>query len=326
MLSKRLRRRLRQIDDAPKSPAEAQRPEDAADRASTPAEPVHTGMPELSRRRLAEQVRRSREPLPAPAPVSPPPIPIPCGPLEELVPGEAVASEQGAYWRVAGPAYEMLPHGTEVLERFGRLTDVLGDEAEGLLAHLRGLAPREFALLDTETAGLASAPIFLVGMIVWEADAPGEALSVQMFARDYAEERAVLAQAAALLAGRSVLMTYNGRSFDLPMLRERMIYHALGACPEPATHLDLLHEIRARFRGRWEDCRLQTLERRLCGRSRFGDIDGADIPQAWHDFVHTGDAGRIAQIMEHNRLDLITMLEVLPHLRPAASGDPHTPA
>ncbi len=325
MLSKRLRRRLRQIDDAAGPPTEPEGPEDATDRASAPAEPVRAGAPELSRRRLAEQARRSRE-APAPAPAQPPPIEVPSGPLEELVPGEAVAGKEGAYWRVAGPAREMLPHGAEVLERFGRLTGLLGDEAEGLLAHLRGIAPRQFALLDTETAGLASAPIFLVGMIVWEADVPGEALSVQMFARDYAEERAVLAEAGALLAGRSVLITYNGRSFDLPMMRERMIYHALGACPEPATHLDLLHEVRARFRGRWEDCRLQTLEKRLCGRSRLGDIDGAEIPQAWHDFVHTGDAGRIAQIMEHNRLDLITMLEVLPHLRPDTSSEPHIPA
>ncbi len=326
MLSKRLRRLLRQIDDGPKPPAEAERPGGPADRASPPAQPVRAGAPELSRKRLAQQARRARGSASPPAPATPPAIAVPSGPLDELVPGEVVVCEHGAYWRVTRPARELLPHGEEVLRGFGRLTALLGDEAGGLLAHLRGLAPRQFALLDTETAGLASAPIFLVGMIVWEADAPQAALSVQMFARDYAEERAVLAEAARLLAGRSVLMTYNGRSFDLPMMRERMIYHALGACPEPATHLDLLHEIRARFRGRWEDCRLQTLERHLCGRARVGDIDGAEIPQAWHDFVHTGDAGRIAQIMEHNRLDLITMLEVLPYLRPDASNEPHIPA
>lgn len=309
MLSRRLLRRLRQIDKGPKRPTDPVRESD--ERESTSPELVRTGMPELSRRRLAEQVRRSRESAPSsPASDSVAKPPTPGGPLEQLVPGECVTTEHGSCWRVTEPAHTMLPHGAEVLARFERLTRQLSDEPDGL----RGVPLRRIALLDTETAGLSSAPIFLVGMIVWETDAADQALSVQLFARDYAEERAVLAEAAGLLTQRSVLLTYNGRSFDLPMMRERMVYHALGECPEPAVHLDLLHEVRSRFRGYWEDCRLQTLEKHLCGRRRVDDIDGAEIPQAWHDFVHTGDASLIARIIEHNRMDLMTMLEVLPYL------------
>jgi uncharacterized protein len=170
-------------------------------------------------------------------------------------------------------------------------------------------------LLDTETAGLASAPVFLVGMIIWRSDAVDDAVSLQLLARDYSEERVVLAASAELLEGRRVLMTYNGKSFDLPLMRERMIYHGLGDCPEPPCHVDLLHLIRARYRDRWENCRLLTLEQKLCGRSRWDDIDGARIPDAYHDFVRTGDAACMARVLEHNRLDLITMLEALPHLQ-----------
>jgi hypothetical protein len=240
---------------------------------------------------------------------------VPSGPLEELAPGEIAECDEGAYWLVSGPAREMLPHGAQILERFERLTALLSEEQRGPLGTLRGLRPTDIVLLDTETAGLSSAPIFLIGVIVWDSDGAAEALSLQLFARDYAEERAVLAASAELLRGRSALMTYNGRSFDMPLMRERMIYHGLGDCPEPPAHMDLLHAIRSRFKGEWDNCKLQTCEKRLCGRSRLGDIDGADIPNAWHDFVHTGDAGQMAQVLEHNRLDLITMLEVLPHLQ-----------
>ncbi len=321
MLSKRLRRRLRQIDDGalprPATDAPASEPEEQGERPSEPVREhvsVRVGDPALSRDRLSRQVRGADD-AGADACAPPTPFPVASGPLEELVPGEAVECADGAYWRVAGPAREMLPHGAEILQRFHALTALLGAEDDGPLAGLRGLAPTQLVLLDTETAGLSSAPIFLVGLIVWDSDAASEALSLQLFARDYAEERAILAATAELLRDRRALMTYNGRSFDVPMLRERMVYHGLGDCPEPPAHMDLLHAIRARFRGHWENCKLQTLEKHLCGRSRLGDIEGAQIPDAWHEFVHSGDAGRMAQVLEHNRLDLITMLEVLPHLQ-----------
>ncbi|MGC9320159.1 MAG: ribonuclease H-like domain-containing protein [Armatimonadota bacterium] len=320
MLPKRLRRRLRQLDDGPAEKPAREREGQAAGGGADPDEDagqpqaVRAGESGLSRERLAEQARRSRESRPPPEASRLREIQPPSGPLEELAPGECVEGEHGSYWLVRGAAAELLPHGPQVLADLERVVASIDEAEEGSLAHLRGVPPRHLALLDTETGGLSSAPVFLVGMIVWESDAAGEALSVQMLARHYAEERAVLAEAARLLADRRVLMTYNGRSFDIRMMRERMIYHALGQCPEPPAHLDLLHVVRARFRGRWEDCKLQTLERNLCGRSRWADIEGAEIPDAWHEFVHTGDAGRMAQVLEHNRLDLITMLEVLPHL------------
>lgn len=302
MLSKRLRRRLRQIDDGP-------RPAPEPERSAPAARPVRAGVPELSRRRLTERLRAA-----APGPPGPSAPPLPSGPLAELVPGTSVEGEQGACWLVEQRVADALPHGATILSAF---EGIIGahEAADELHARLAGLRPADIVLLDTETGGLSSAPVFLVGLIIWPGERAHEGRVLQMLARDYAEERAVLAEAAHLLAGRRVLMTYNGRAFDLPMIRERMIYHGLGPCPEPPTHLDLLHEVRARFRHDWPDCRLQTLERRLCGRSRWDDIEGAAIPDAWHEFVHSGDAGRIAQILEHNRLDLITMLEALPHLR-----------
>ncbi len=313
MLSKRLRRRLRQIDEG--SPENADDTSaDREDTQTTRSEPVRVGDRVLSRDRLKRRAAGTTDDTDeaeAPEPSGPP---VASGPLEELAPGEVIEHPAGSYWLVSGQAAEMLPHGEQILKGFERLTALLSEPAGSILDDLRGLSPTDLVLLDTETAGLSSAPVFLVGAIVWDADDAREARYLQLFARDYAEEAAVLDACGELLGGRRALMTYNGRSFDLPLIRERMIYHGLGDGWDRPAHLVLLHAIRARFRDQWESCTLQTCEKRLCGRSRWGDIDGADIPDAWHDFVHTGDAGRMVQVLEHNRLDLITMLEVLPCL------------
>jgi len=298
MLDKRIRQRLRHID-----------------RAEQPSRPQPAGSPPAAERgaaldeQVAEVIART-----VPRPDAPPP---PTGPLEVLAPGRVIEGEHGSLYVVEARPADVLPSLEHTLERLEGLLAALGPEGDPL-APLRGTSVPELVLLDTETAGLSSAPVFLVGMLLWTEMAPERASLVQLMARDYAEERAMLAETARLLGQRRVLMTYNGRSFDMPMLRERTIYHGLPRLTEPERHLDLLSVVRGCFRGQWEDCKLQTLEKRLCGRERWGDIEGGEIPQAYHDFVQDGDAGRMKLVLEHNRLDLITMLEILPLLQEAA--------
>lgn len=177
----------------------------------------------------------------------------------------------------------------------------------------RGLAPlsaatlEQVAFLDIETTGLHGRPVFLVGAMTCEA---GELVVRQYFARDYSEERALLWQVHEALSAASVLVSFNGKAFDVPYLRDRMAYHRL---PGDATHgqVDLLHPCRRRWRRRLPDCRLQTLERHLCRRVRTGDIPGYLIPQRYHEFVHSGDPKLVAPIFHHNRLDLVAMAELL---------------
>ena len=302
MLSKRLRRRLRDLD---RTGAVPERPAGGVPGPQTQQEPAAEAADRLTDRIAQAQVRL--EPRPAP----PPP---PSGLLEELAPGQAVQTEHGTLYLIEALPVEVLPGSEPIIERLGRLMASGPTGSDDPLAPLRGLPVSDLLLLDTETAGLAAAPVFLVGLVMWRGDAAEDATVLQLLARDYSEERAMLAETARLLARGRLLMTYNGRSFDLPMLRERTVYHGLPRLTEPERHLDLLGVARSRLRGRLEDCKLQTLERCLCGRERWADIEGAEIPQAYHDFVADGDAGRIRLVLEHNRLDLMTMLEVLPHL------------
>jgi uncharacterized protein YprB with RNaseH-like and TPR domain len=162
-------------------------------------------------------------------------------------------------------------------------------------------------LVDTETVGFHGRPLFMIGMVRHIDD---ELVLTQYFARSYAEEAGILERFAALLPEVELLISFNGKAFDWPFVRDRMIYHRL-ACEPEFDHLDLLHPSRRRWRSELPNCKLQTLERYLCGRWRSGDIPGEEIPQRYHDFVREQDARLVAPIFHHNRLDLITMMELL---------------
>jgi hypothetical protein len=174
----------------------------------------------------------------------------------------------------------------------------------------------DLLFLDIESCGLIPAPVFLVGLMHY---AEGQFRFEQLLARDYSEEAAILRAFAERLAGAQVLVTFNGKSFDMTLLRQRCAFHGVEVTPRLAFHLDLLHESRRRWRGSVPNCRLQTLEQHLCGRRRVGDIPGALIAEAYHTFVRSGDAKTIADILHHNLLDLLTMGELVCHLLSGAA-------
>lgn len=160
--------------------------------------------------------------------------------------------------------------------------------------------------LDIESAGFMGRPIFLIGVMRPRGD---DLVITQFLAADYSQERALLAHCAEATEDLQVLVTFNGKCFDLPFLRDRMTYHRVSRRLEVEL-VDLLWPARRRWRGVLPDCRLQTLERHLCRRARPGDIPSALIPERYHEFVRTQDASLIAPIMRHNRLDLLTMAEL----------------
>ena len=161
-----------------------------------------------------------------------------------------------------------------------------------------------------ETTGLGTALTILIGTLVWSEDG---LLCRQFLARTYAEEVGILAHFAQEARRKRLFVTFNGKTFDIPSLRARAAATGV-VLPEPEFHFDLLHAARRRFGGLLPDCRLQTLERRICGRHRVEDIAGADIGRAYHDFVRTGDAREIALIVKHNQHDLLTMAELMTRL------------
>ncbi|MFQ6041003.1 MAG: ribonuclease H-like domain-containing protein [Candidatus Poribacteria bacterium] len=176
--------------------------------------------------------------------------------------------------------------------------------------------PSQVLFLDIETTGLSNSPLFLVGIMYFTDTDKGEPTFKigQLFARDYSEEISLLHYLNELFANFAVFATFNGLSFDIPFIRNRMIYHRI----EPQIdhfHFDILHHSRRKWRGQVPNCKLQTLETHICNRRRIGDIPSDLIPDAYHEFVKTGDTLLLKEIFQHNALDLITMAELIVALR-----------
>jgi hypothetical protein len=161
--------------------------------------------------------------------------------------------------------------------------------------------------LDTETTGLAGGTgtcAFLIGLGAIE----GTKFVVrQFFLRDYPEEKAMLAALAEALKTHEGLVTFNGKTFDVPLLETRF---ALARMQSPFTrllHLDLLHPARRLWKLRLESCRLGHLESEVLGVHREGDVEGSEIPSIYFDYLTTGDARGLQPVFYHNALDIVSL-------------------
>jgi hypothetical protein len=167
--------------------------------------------------------------------------------------------------------------------------------------------------LDTETTGLATAAgtvAFLVGVGWWEGDAFRQ---VQLLVPDHSDEPAMLATLAELIPPDGWLVTYNGRSFDWPLLVARYRLHG-SPPPVHAGHLDLLPVVRRLFRHRMADARLRTAEEDLLGIRRRGDVEGWEIPGRYLAFLRGGPAEPLAEVARHNDQDVRSLARLLGHL------------
>src|SRR5208282_4469171 len=163
--------------------------------------------------------------------------------------------------------------------------------------------------LDTETTGLAGGTgtyPFLVGIAWWDA---GGLQVEQLFLRDFSEEHSLLHELAARLAERPVLVTFNGKSFDWPLLENRFTMTRSISTPQLAAHIDLLHPARALWKLRLGSVRLVELERHVLDAPRLGwrredDVASAMIPQYYFDYLRGGSADPLIGVLRHNQMDL----------------------
>lgn len=230
--------------------------------------------------------------------------------IAEAVPGEVVPHGGGTFYRVLTDASAVWPTAESFYSEYLVALASPSFAEAGRLEVLRPLASvkaHEVCYLDIETTGLSMSPLFLIGLMY---ESGGRLVLDQLFARDYSEEETVLRYLAELMGRFRILVTFNGITFDVPFIQERMTLHRLEPW-KPETHIDLLPLARSVVGARTPNHRLQTLEAHLCQRKRVGDIKGADIPEAYHEFVRTGDAKDMANIFHHNRLDLVTMLQLV---------------
>jgi hypothetical protein len=133
----------------------------------------------------------------------------------------------------------------------------------------------------------------------------------QYVMRDYDEEPAMLQAVADDLRGVRHLVSFNGRGFDLPVLEARYRLNRARPPVAEAVHLDLLPPARRLWGERFESCRLQALEAELLGLRRTGDVPGEEIPRLYFDWLRSRNARGLAPVLEHNRLDVVSLAALL---------------
>ncbi|MEQ1513551.1 MAG: ribonuclease H-like domain-containing protein [Lysobacteraceae bacterium] len=166
---------------------------------------------------------------------------------------------------------------------------------------------------DTETTGLAGGTgtrAFMIGIAQWRDDA----LHLrQWLMTTLGAERDLLTAFADTLRTDTVLASYNGKSYDAPLLATRF---RLARLPNPLAgldHIDLLYPTRRRYKGRWENCRLATIERLVLGVVREDDVPGSEAPAAWLSYLRGGSARNLRRVADHNRQDLASLGGLLVH-------------
>jgi uncharacterized protein YprB with RNaseH-like and TPR domain len=179
--------------------------------------------------------------------------------------------------------------------------------------------PKKWLFLDTETTGIAGGTgtyAFLIGLAWWEL---GGLRIEQLFMRDHDEEHSILLEIANRLAERPVLVTFNGKSFDWPLLQNRFRMTRQIDVPELGAHLDFLHPARQLWRLQIGSTRLGDLERSVLGGdslgwSRLHDIDSSRIPEFYFDYLRTGAIDGISGVFQHNKMDLRGLAELAGHI------------
>lgn len=226
--------------------------------------------------------------------------------LEDLVASRRVENERGEFLLIENDVHLESHHGGVPLSRFHAVLP----ETVGVLAGEPELGPFDLSravFLDTETTGLAGGAgtaAFLVGIgFVY-----GDRFRLrQYFMRDYHEEPALLHELGRDLEGFAHLVTFNGKMFDVPLLEARYRLNRARFPLSGTPHLDLLHPARRLWKMRLESCRLQSLEAALLGLRRHGDVAGEEIPRIYFDYVRSREAGALPRILEHNRLDVVSL-------------------
>ncbi|GAB3044039.1 hypothetical protein GCM10027214_02180 [Stenotrophomonas tumulicola] len=177
------------------------------------------------------------------------------------------------------------------------------------------VAPCDLLFFDTETTGLAGGTgtrAFMIGAADWHLDprrGPGLRIR-QLMISTMAAETAMLRTFTSWLSPTTVFSSYNGRSYDAPLLKTR---YRLARQRDPITaldHVDLLYPTRRRYRGVWENCRLATIERQLLKIVREDDLPGSEAPSAWLRYLRGGDAVNLRRVAEHNHQDVVTLAQL----------------
>jgi hypothetical protein len=261
-------------------------------------------MPSLSDKLKALGVKVGAQDLPIP----PPKI---ASPLQAVLGGRPLETPLGETFVVEQVFSSGYMHGGEALNADDPLDALAAWAGDERIAKM----PRDaFAFLDTETTGLSGGSgtyAFLIGVGRLQ---DGAFHLAQYFMSDPSTEIAQLAALEAFLAPCQALVTFNGKSFDAPLLNTRFLFHGWASPLPGLVHLDLLHLARRLWRERLPSRTLANLEVQIINQSRTEeDIPGWAIPQMYFDFLRSGDVTPLKRVFYHNAMDVVSLAALFNH-------------
>jgi uncharacterized protein YprB with RNaseH-like and TPR domain len=224
------------------------------------------------------------------------------------LPGQEVENEHGAMrvldrWLEPDHCHGRVPVSSALEIRGETMAELALDP------DLSGIGAGNMLILDTETTGLmggTGAVAFLIGLGWFE---QGVFRLEQLLLKGFGQEAPMLQRVAERLSQFSHLVTYNGKSFDWPLLRTRFVMNRIPPPPDP-PHLDLLHCVRRVYKPRIKDVRLTDVEERILDFHREGDVDGSEIPELYLRFLRGDDRRLLLPVIEHNANDLIALAAI----------------
>lgn len=229
--------------------------------------------------------------------------------IDRLTDGETVETADGSCFRVTHTYEPATRHGSYPLAdwlgqsptSFARLAD---DDT------LLDVNPNQFVFLDTETTGLGGGAFaFLVGVGFF--NGAGHFEIQQFFLQEPAHEAALLALLDDVLLPDGALVTFNGRTFDVPLLASRYVMARRRSFVDALSNLDLLHPARRLWRRRLPSCALGALETDVLGINRtHEDVPGSLIPSLYRQYLETRNARDMVRVLYHNEIDLLSMVSL----------------
>ena len=196
---------------------------------------------------------------------------------------------------------------------FHEIVDVLDNNKyskkcrDNLLKCISLTEPENFKFMDIETKGLSNVPIILIGVAEIKGN---DIIASQYFLRDYADEPNIIEAYLNHLDEDSIHVTFNGKSFDVPFIKNRCRYNGIeGNLDLP--HLDLMYFAKNLWKDTLPNCQLQTIEREIFGIEREEDVPGQYIPGYYDAYLSQNNIGPVVPIIEHNAQDIISLASFL---------------
>lgn len=227
--------------------------------------------------------------------------------IDRVVRGESVGDAERGFFL----AHETFPlDAPQGAIELGAVLHASGDHIalSGSDDTLKEFDPRKALFIDTETSGLAGGAgtvAFLIGVAYFTEK--GIRLD-QCFMRDFDDEEPMLEYLAEVFKGKEAVVSYNGKSFDLPLLRTRFIQNRVPFRLDASMHFDLLHAARRFWKRRLGACNLTNVEREVLGLERHGDVPSYLIPQMWFDYLRTRDARPLQGVFYHHKMDILSLV------------------